>query len=92
MSEDTVLYKETIVANYIEDIEGDQTMVNARLADVYYRLVEYTGIPSGCVRKSNMLHLLLDVTEYAIGYSQEDPLAEFERVWTYQGGQNEDRR
>jgi len=49
MSEDTVLYKETIVANYIEDIEGDQTMVNARLADVYYRLVELTGIPSGCV-------------------------------------------
>ena len=78
MSEDTVLYKETIVANYIEDIEGDQTMVNARLADVYYRLVELTGIPSGSVRKSNMLHLLLDVTEYAIGYSQEDPLAEFE--------------
>jgi len=78
MSEDTVLYKETIVANYIEDIEGDQTMVNARLADVYYRLVELTVFPSGCVRKSNMLRLLLDVTEYVIGYSQEDPLAEFE--------------
>lgn len=83
MSEDTVLYKENIVNGYIEDIEGDQTMVNARLGDLYYRLVELTAIRSGCVRKSNMLHVLLDVTEYAIGYSQEDPLAEFEEELKY---------